>query len=433
MVQRRRILNRIGLLSCVESTRAQIGERHGAALFFSAFEPSGDDHAAVVIAELKRRHPDVVIKAWGGPKMQAAGAEIIERTGDDAVMGLPGLAKIREHRRINARIERWLQDNPVSVHVPVDSPAANFPVCALTKAAGARVVHLVAPQLWAWAPWRIRKLRRLTDHVMCVLPFEEAWFRDRGVDATFVGHPLFNKPIDEPALDAQAADWAQGAPRIALMPGSRPSEIRKNFPLLLGAYTRLCAEHKGMVGMVAVTRPEIDPILRDIARQHRIDWPGTLEIVHASTDAVTRWSTMALVVSGTVTLQIARQRKPMVIVYKIGRIGWSLVARWVIRTPFMTLPNILAGREIVPELVPHFVGAEPIAEAATELLEDRSKYEAQERELDAIVKRFTSQNAASNAADIIERYAGIDPSGSKRHGDEHDAHGAVAAPVRDRA
>lgn len=402
-------------------------------LFFSAFEPSGDDHAAVVIAELKRRHPDLTIKACGGPKMQAAGAEIIERTGDDAVMGLPGLAKIQEHRRINARIERWLEENPVSVHIPVDSPAANFPVCALTKARGARVVHLVAPQLWAWAPWRIRKLRRLTDHVMCVLPFEESWFRQRGVEATFVGHPLFNKPIEESLLDEQISDWATGTPQIALMPGSRPSEIRKNFPLLLGAYTRLSAEHKGMVGMVAVTRPEIDPILRDIARQHHIDWPDTLEIVHASTDAVTRWSTLALVVSGTVTLQIARQRKPMVIVYKIGRIGWSLVARWVIRTPFMTLPNILAGREVVPELVPHFVGSEPIAEAATELLEDRSKYDAQVRELDTIVNRFTCQNAASNAADIIERFAGLGANSSQRDGNENDTQSAVSSPIGDRA
>ena len=132
-------------------------------LLFTAFEPSGDDHAAGVIAELRRRHPSLEIFAWGGPKMERAGATIVERTGDDAVMGMPGFAKIREHQRINARIADWLDKNPVSAHIPVDSPAANFPICELSKARGIKVVHLVAPQIWAWGRWRIHKLRRMTE------------------------------------------------------------------------------------------------------------------------------------------------------------------------------------------------------------------------------------------------------------------------------
>jgi len=377
-------------------------------ILITAFEPSGDDHASIVIAELKRRHPEIRICAWGGRKMEAAGAEIIERTGDAAVMGMPGLEKIREHRKINTRIAQWAQDNEVAVHVPVDSPAANFPVCAIMKSKGVKVVHMVAPQLWAWAPWRIRKLRRLTNHVMCVLPFEEEWFRSRGVDATFIGHPLFEKPIDESALDEQVNDWKRGDQQIALMPGSRPSEIQKNFPLLLGAYCKLKDEHANMCGMVAVTRPEIEPVLRQLAKDSGIAWPESLGLTVANTDAVVRWCSLALVVSGTVTLQIARQHRPMVIVYKIGRIGWSLIARWLIQTPYITLPNILAGREVVPELVPHFVGAEPIADRATELLEDRSKYDLQVQELQSITKQFVAKNAAREAADIISRYAGLD-------------------------
>lgn len=385
------------------------GQENQPTILFTAFEPSGDDHASIVITELKSRYPDLRIVGWGGRKMEAAGAEIIERTGDAAVMGMPGLEKIREHKRINARIAAWVQENQVTVHAPVDSPAANFPVCAITKAHGAKVVHMVAPQLWAWAPWRIRKLRRLTDHVMCVLPFEEEWFGSRGVKATFIGHPLFEKPIDEVGLDEQVSGWSCGKQQIAILPGSRPSEIKKNFPLLLGAYIKLKGEHADMCGMVAVTRPEIEPVVRGIAKDHGLDWPESLGVTHANTDAVVRWCTLALVVSGTVTLQIARQHRPMVIVYKIGRIGWTLFARWVIQTPFITLPNILAGREVVPELVPHFVGAEPIADKATELLEDRNKYDLQVRELKGITDKFDTKNAAQCAADIIERYAGIGP------------------------
>ncbi|HHN78407.1 MAG TPA: lipid-A-disaccharide synthase, partial [Phycisphaerales bacterium] len=140
------------------------------AILFTGFEPSGDDHASAVIAELRRRHPGLRMYAWGGPKMGQAGAEIIEETGKDAVMGLPGLSKVLEHRRINQRIAAWLDRNPVRVHVPIDSPAANFPICKMARKRGVKVVHLVAPQVWAWGKWRVNKLRRLTDFVCCLLP-----------------------------------------------------------------------------------------------------------------------------------------------------------------------------------------------------------------------------------------------------------------------
>jgi lipid-A-disaccharide synthase len=379
------------------------------AILFTAFEPSGDDHASAVIAQLKAQYPKLRIYAWGGRKMREAGAEVIELTGDDAVMGMPGLAKIKEHQRLNANIEQWLASNPIAVHVPVDSPAANFPVCKLTKAAGARVTHLVAPQLWAWAPWRIRKLRRLTDHVMCVLPFEQDWFRLRGVEATFVGHPLFDEKLDLSELDHQIEDWTRGEQNIALMPGSRPSEMKKNFPLILGAYIKLNNEHKDMRGIVAATREETEPTLRAIAKDAGLDWPDSLEIRFASTDAVVRWCDLAMVVSGTVTLQIARQHKPMVIVYKLGRIAWTLIARWLIRTDYITLPNLIAGREIAPELVPHFGGSEPIADRVVGLLEDQDAFALQVRELEAIGKVYDEQHAAKNAAKIIARYAGLEP------------------------
>lgn len=398
----------------------------------TAFEPSGDDHASIVIKELKARYPDLTIFGWGGDKMKAAGAEIIERTGDAAVMGMPGLEKIKEHRKINARIEEWVDKNPVTVHVPVDSPAANFPVCAIMKARGIKVVHMVAPQLWAWGSWRIRKLKRLTDHVMCVLPFEEEWFGSRGVRATFIGHPLFEKSVDVEGLDTQIRDWQTGKQQIALLPGSRPSEIKKNFPLLLGAYNKIKSEHADMCGMVAVTRPEIETELRKIASEHNLDWPESLGITHANTDAVVRWCSLALVVSGTVTLQIARQHRPMVIVYKIGRVGWTLLGRWLIKTSFITLPNILAGREIVPELVPNFVGSEPMAERATELLEDRTKYDQQVRDLKMVTDQFAGLNAAKGAADIIARYAGLPPvDASDAQREESDRDAAVASPIGD--
>ncbi|MFZ4697853.1 MAG: hypothetical protein ACOYMO_07580, partial [Phycisphaerales bacterium] len=156
-------------------------------VLITAFEPSGDAHAAPVVAALRRLAPELPVIAWGGPKLAAAGATVIERSADDGAMGLSAISRIGAVRRHAAAIDRWCSQHRVAVHVPVDSPAANFPVAKRMKRRGARVCHLVAPQLWAWGPWRLNKLRRCTDCVLCLLPFEEKWFRDRQVPARFIG------------------------------------------------------------------------------------------------------------------------------------------------------------------------------------------------------------------------------------------------------
>lgn len=393
------------------------GSTPNPALLFTAFEPSGDDHAAIVIDELRRRHPTLPIYAWGGPHMAAAGAQIIERTGDDAVMGMPGINKIREHQKINARIAAWLDSfdgntarpRP-TIHIPVDSPAANFPICAIAKQRGLKVVHMVAPQLWAWGPWRIRKLRKLTDQLLCILPFEEEYFTKRSVPARFIGHPLFDVRLDEAGLDLIGTGFGMGSPKVALMPGSRPAEIDKNFPILLESFVRLSSEFPGLRGVVAATKPSVESRLHEIASRLRSrlgPWPENLITVHGQTDAVIRWCELAIVVSGTVTLQIARQLKPMVIVYKSNPILYHLVARWVLTTKYFTLPNVISGEEVIPEFVPHFGGAKPIAEAAANILRNPEVREAQQLELRRVLERFEGLHAGPLAADHIERIAGL--------------------------
>jgi len=376
------------------------------AILFTGFEPSGDDHAAAVVAELKRRYPDQRIAAWGGPNLKRAGAEVIETTGSNSVVGLPGPKTILEQRATNKRIERWMDANLVSVHVPVDAPAANFPICAAAKKRGSKVVHLVAPQVWAWGSWRIGKLRRLTDYVCCLLPFEEAYFRERGVPARFVGHPLFDEPLDEGTLDDAASRWPDDEPRLALLPGSRQSEIRRNAPLLLDSFRALCREHPGATGVVAAAGEAAAGMVRSLATAEG-GWPDRLRIAVGETDAVIRWSQLALVVSGTVTLQIAKQRRPMVIVYKSGRLLYSLVGKWLVQTDHFTLPNLVANRRIVPEFVPHFEGHESFTAEARSLLNDPAKLERQRADLDEVVGRFAGYNAASAAADVISEVAGL--------------------------
>jgi lipid-A-disaccharide synthase len=377
------------------------------AILFTAFEPSADDHAAVVIRELRRRHPDVVMYAWGGPKMARAGATIIAETGHDAVVGIPGWSKIRQHQRMNAEIAEWIRAHPeVRVHVPIDSPAANFPIAKAAKKQGRKVVHLVAPQVWAWGPWRVNKLRRRTDLVLCLLPFEEPWFRERDVPARFIGHPLFDEALDLEALSEKAEMLPQGSPRLALLPGSRPAELRRNFPVMLAAFRALRERYPGLVGTVAATTDAVRSDLYERARGLG-GWPEGLDVRVGETDVVIRWADLALVVSGTVTLQIARQATPMVMMYKVNKLFFRVMAPLLIRTRYFTLPNLIASQEVIPELVPYFKGSERLIEAARRLLDSPERQEAQRLNQRAITSQFAGTMAAHGAADAIEEIAGL--------------------------
>jgi lipid-A-disaccharide synthase len=354
--------------------------------------------------------------------MQAAGAAIVERTGEDAVVGMPGLAKIREHERINQRIAAFLRTHRVDVHVPVDSPAANFPICKIAKAAGCRVIHLVAPQIWAWGRWRIHKLRRLTDLVLCLLPFEERFFIRRRVPARFIGHMLFDRVLDAGELDAIAGAYPAGTPRLAMMPGSRPAEHERNWPLLLGIYRGLKARFPGAAAVVAATSPAVADELRRLADRHG-GWPEGVHCAVRQTDAVIRWCDLALVKSGTVTLQVTKQNKPMVIFYKQRNWLFYSAARVVLATKHFALPNVIAARRIVPEFVPHFGGPEPIVRAATELIENTRLQARQKEELASVVAQFQGRHAGSLAADAIESALGLDRPA------EAAAHAPAAAPA----
>lgn len=393
-------------------------------MLFTAFEPSGDDHAASVIAELRRRHPNLPIYAWGGPKMAAAGATIVQRTGDDAVVGVPGFKKIIEHRAINRGISRWLRQGLVSLHVPVDSPAANFPICKIARRRRLRIVHLVAPQIWAWGSWRIKKLRRLTDMVLCLLPFEELWFLERGVPAKFIGHPLFVEPLNYPALDRRAAELGTGTPKIALMPGSRPKEIEGCFAVLLDAFMRLRKDFPQSRAVVAATRPEVAERLHQIASESVAKpgepalppgtWPEGVSVAIGETDAVVRWCDYALVVSGTVTLQIAKQYRPMVAMYRPNRLMYHALARWLVLTEVFTLPNLIAGRRIIPELIPHFGDGEALAVEVIKLMRRTGYADDQRDALRKVVEKFQGINAAEIAVDEIEKILGLESGGDTR-------------------
>ncbi len=370
-------------------------------LLFSSFEPSGDTLAAETIRALRRAKPQLRVFALGGPKMKSAGAELLEHTTQHGSMFLESLRQGWAHHKRLKRLRHWLQRNRIDAFVPVDSPAGNWSICRAVRRAQpqAKIVHLVAPQLWAWAPWRIRRLRRLTDHVLCLLPFEQQWLADRGVSSTFVGHPAFD-PFEGPdAHDMK--DLPQGRPRLALLPGSRAGEVMRNWPTMLEAFVELRRRHPEINGVVATLDDRSETLVREATPRASCEWPEALSLVTGRTDAVLDWCDMALVASGTVTLQVTARLKPMVVMYNMKRFT-VFIGGWMVRTQTYTLPNLVSewaglGRA-VPELVPHYGAVEPVVEAVEGVLTSDDAIRRQKSILAEVAARFSGHHFNEVAA-----------------------------------
>ena len=376
---------------------------------FTAFEPSGDALAASVIEQLKVLCPDEPIWALGGQRCKDAGADLLEHTTQQAAMFLESLKHIQSHRKRLVRLEQWLGEHRIRALVPTDSPAANWSICKLLRRSQpeAKIVHLAAPQLWAWAPWRIGKLRRLTDHVLCLLPFEPAWFGQRGVPATFVGHPLFaNRP---PTTERD--ERSNGAPRLALLPGSRTTEIKRNWPTMLSICRTLQDRHAGLEAQVAVLDERVETMIRQINDQNKPDakLPDAIELVVGKMHEVLDWCDLALVVCGTAVLEVSLYRKPMVAMYNVSlfeRIGHKLTGRWLVTTDTFSLPNLISqwqgSGNAIPEFAPHSGRPEPVLEAVEQLVVDPAMRSQQREDLTRVVASFAGGDFGHAADRLLE-------------------------------
>lgn len=372
-----------------------------AGILFCAFEPSGDAVAAPVIAQLRREQPQRPIYALGGPRMAEAGAQLIEHTTENAVMLLGAASQAIAHKRRLARLKQWLSSHNIAAVAPTDSPAANWSICRLVKRMQpqAKVVHLVAPQLWAWGQWRTRKLRGLTDHVLCLLPFEPDWLNRRGIKATFVGHPLFNKSaLQRSTVTSDALPGGEG-PRLALLPGSRTSEVQANWRMMLGVYEQLRQKRPDLRACVAASDEKRAELLRSMLPNGHL--PEGMTMLTSDASAVLDWADAAVVVSGTATLHAASRKTPMVVVYNVSQVMWQVLGRWLIRTRTFSLPNLIGewmnlGR-VVPELVPHDGQVQPVVDELEPLLNKTAAYDRQLASFDAIANCFMAQNYEKSA------------------------------------
>lgn len=325
-------------------------------LFFSVGEPSGDHHAAELIHALQDRCPGINCTGYGGPLMREAGAHIDFELTNMSVMGIgaviPLLGKFTKLYRDTVRHLRNRRPDAV---VLVDFPGFNWWVAKAAWRNGIPVIYYMPPQLWAWAPWRIRKVRKFVDLVLSPLPFEAEWYRSRGVDTRYVGHPF----LDEAgALSIDPSDHAfnssQGR-RVVILPGSRTQEVTRNFPVMLRVMQKLAARYADIHFHVACHKSAHRRMCESMLNQMYALLPITLHV--GRTPEAISVCDMALMVSGSVSLELLKHAKPAVVLYKCG---WATgaIGSIVTQCEYITLPNLIAGREVMPEFV--FVGRDDV-------------------------------------------------------------------------
>ncbi len=340
-----------------------------------AGEASADLHAARALEELRRLRPGVHAFGVGGARLREAGLEVIAPAEEISVMGiaevLPRIPRILGILRALARAAAARRPKAALL---VDLPDFNLRLAARLKRLGIPVVYYVSPMIWAWRPGRARKIARLVDRMLCILPFEERFYEGTGVSARFVGHPFAERPAPGPP-EAYRAELGLPLHRttVAIMPGSRAAELRRLLPPMLEAAERIREVHPDVQFVVPIA-----PTLRREAIAPYLAGHATLEVklVDGRADEAVGASDAALVKSGTSTLETALMLRPMVVVYKLSWLSY-LVGRLLVKIAHFALVNILAGRGLVPELLQGQASPARMAAEVNHLLADRAAREAQ--------------------------------------------------------
>jgi len=385
-------------------------------IFFSVGEPSGDLHGANLIRQL-RQHAHLTAEGLGGPKMQAAGCQLLRDMSDLAVMGLfPVLAKLPQFRRLLSQVRAALDAERPDAVVLIDYPGFNWHVARLAKERGIPVFYYGLPQLWAWASWRVKKVERYVDHALCKLPFEETWFNDRGCRATYVGHPYFDE-LREQQLDESflAAMRLRSGRVVTLLPGSRLQEVRYNLPLLLKAGAQVRRECPGVRLAIASYNEQQAAMARELVAAG----PAPAEVFVSRTPELIAAAECCLACSGSVSLELLYHAKPAVIVYRVGWLTYQVVRR-LINVRYITLVNLLASEQpfvdgsdrhaaespLYPEFPTWQDCSQDVARHAIGWLSDEAQRQRLISRLVKLREEVAARGASATAAEYIVRELG---------------------------
>ena len=334
-------------------------------MFISAADISSESHAANLVQAVRRLRPGARFVGVGSQRLASQSVELVADVLDQSAMTYAAFIKIGYFVNIIERVGRIMKQRKFDAAVFVDSPALHFPMARKAKNQRIPSLYYIAPQVWAWARHRVRKLRWLIDKVACILPFEEEWFRSYGIDATYVGYPAFDDFASWPS--SKPTGLRKGDPTVALLPGSRAHEVKALMPPMITVAQRVREEWPDASFVVPAANEKIARIVNGLLAAERADFHVEQGIIHQAIQA----SDFCVAASGTVTLEVAAYGRPMVVMYHVNPVLWKLVGFWLVPQRPMCLVNILAGRIIVPEFMPWSGSAEPVVQKVLELLADK--------------------------------------------------------------
>jgi lipid-A-disaccharide synthase len=317
-------------------------------VFLSVGEPSGDLHGANLIKALRQQCPRIECVGFGGPRMAAAGCELLADLTEYAVMWfLRALLHLPKFWWLYRQAKRSLRQQRPDAVVLIDYPGFNWWIARAAKKYGIPVFYYGVPQMWAWAPWRVRKMRRLVDHVLCKLPFEAEWFRQRGCEATYVGHPYFDQLAGH-VLDPVFLQDYEGrpGPLIAILPGSRMQEVTQTLPWFL----KMASLIQRRVPQARFVVASFNERQARVAGQLVAESVLPVEVLVGRTAELIHLSRCCLACSGSVSLELLYYTKPALILYRAGKLSLALAIRLFMKVRFITLVNLLAAKD--PFLAP---------------------------------------------------------------------------------
>ncbi len=370
-------------------------------VFMVAGDISGDRHGGSLVREMRKLRPDIEVAGLGGPALAEAGCQVMHDMMPLAVMGLRDALKIlhevkRLMRKALVFLRRWRPD----VVVLIDYPGFNIHFAKFLKEEGRRTVYYIPPQLWAWAPGRIRKIRERFDKVLVILPFEEPLYRQAGIETEYVGHPAFDylsKVKLRPAFRTELV-VKENELLLGMLPGSRVQEIEKSLPMLYGTVARIRRELPAVRFVLTLK----DALQVANAKTFVAASGLPIVVVQDATFDVMAASDLCLVVSGTATLELAYFLTPMVIVYRVHPLS-PLLARLILKTDHIGLVNVIANRRIAPELLVGTDSGKTVAREAITLLKDEDLRAAQVANLRQLKAKVAYPGASRRAAEAVLR------------------------------
>ncbi len=368
----------------------------------SCGEASGDLYAGALAREIARLHPGADIAGLGGDRLRAAGARLLGDYRGLAVTGLTeALAVVPRSLAMYRRLVATARRERPDVFVAIDFPDFNFRLAGALRRLGVPVVYYISPQLWAWRPARMKTMKRLARIVLVIFPFEARLYRDAGVPVEFVGHPLVDLTRVSYSREALRRQLAldPSAPTVALLPGSRPNEVRRILPVLVRASETVKAQVPRAQFVVARAPNLDDRLFAPLAAvQPAIPAPD------AQTDEVLAASDMVVTASGTATVQAALHEKPMVIVYRLSPLTYWM-GKPLVRVNTYGMVNLVAGERIVPELIQRDCTPDAVASEIVSFLTDDGRAAATRTALRGVRERLGTPGASARAAEAILRVA----------------------------